>query len=173
VIEDDGETTSGTGTSTRATSVEYEIATVHLPRPHLRKQPETHDYLNARTTISPTTSPVDRPTSPSAQTVRGGDHGAAVIIHPYSVTAATSPFPERLQGQRGSALDEEEEWEIVEIIGKRRRGNGYEYKVHWKNTWLPRSKLRNAQELLQDFEVRNRAQHGCKQGQRACAEKGR
>jgi len=84
-----------------------------------------HGCLNARTTTSPTTSPVDRPTSPGAQTVRGGDHGAAVIICPYSVTAATSLFPERLQGQRDSALDEEE-WEIVKIVGKRRTRSGYE-----------------------------------------------
>jgi len=54
-----------------------------------------HGRLNARTTTSPTTSPVDRPTPPGAQTVR-----AAVIIHPYSVTAATSLFPQRIQGQR-------------------------------------------------------------------------
>lgn len=98
-----------------------------------------HDCLNARTTTSPTTLPVDRPTSPGAQTVRGGDHGAAVIIHPYSVTAATSLFPERLQGQRDSALDEEEELEILKIVGKRRTKSGYEYNVRWKNAWLPRS----------------------------------
>jgi hypothetical protein len=131
-----------------------------------------HGCLNARTTTSPTTSPVDRPTSPGAQTVRGGDHGAAVIICPYSVTAATSLFPERLQGQRDSALDEEE-WEIVKIVGKRRTRSGYECNVRWKNTWLPRSELGNAQELLQDFDVRGRAQRGRKRGQRARAEKGR
>jgi len=130
-----------------------------------------HGCLNARTTTSPTISLVDRPTSPGGQTIRGGDHGAAVIVHSYSVTAATSLFPEHLQGQRDSALDGEE-WEIVKIFGKRRTRSGYEYNVRWKNTWLPRSELENAQELLQDFEVQGRAQSGRKRGQRARTEKG-
>jgi len=66
-----------------------------------------HGCLNARTTTFPTISLVDRSTSPGAQTIRGGNHEAAVIICPYSVTAATSLFSERLQGQRDSALNEE------------------------------------------------------------------
>ncbi len=42
---------------------------------------------------------------------------------------------EQHQDQGGSALDEEE-WKIVRIVGKRRKGKGYEYKVCWKNIWL-------------------------------------
>jgi hypothetical protein len=171
VIEDDGETTSETGASTRATSVESEVAIAHLSRSHPMEQPKMHGCLNARTTTSPTTSPVDRPTSLGGQTVRGGDHGAAVIVRPYSVTAATPPSPER-EGQRDLTQDEED-WEIVKIVGKRRTRSGYEYNVRWKNTWLSRSELGNAQELLQDFEVRGRAQSGRKRAQRARAEKGR
>ncbi len=172
VIEND-ETTGEAGASARATSVESEIATAHLVGSQPREQPKMHGCLSARTTTSPATSPVDRPTSLGAQTISGDDHGAAVIIHPYSVTAATSLFPERLQGQRDSALDEKKEWEIVKIVGKKRTSSGYEYNVRWRNTWLPRSELGNAQELLQDFEVRGRAQRGRKRGQRARAEKGR
>lgn len=127
-----------------------------------------HGCLNARTTTLPTISPVDRPTSPGGYTVRGDDYGAAVIVHPYSVTATTSLFPEHLQGQRDSAQDGEQ-WEIVKIVGKRRTKSGYKYNVRWKNTWLPRSKLENAQKLLQDLEVRGCAQRGCKRGQRKVA----
>jgi len=67
-----------------------------------------HGCLNARTTTSSTISLVDRPISSGAQTIREEDHEAAVIICPYSVIATTSLFPKRLQGQRDSALDEEE-----------------------------------------------------------------
>jgi len=75
-----------------------------------------------------------------------------VIARLYSFIAVTSLFPERLQGQRDSALDEEEEWEIVKIVGKRRTRS---YNVRWKNTWLlPRSKLGNAQELLASSGIR-------------------
>jgi len=49
---------------------------------------------------------------------------------------------------------DEEEWEIVRIIGKRRRGKGYKYKVCWKKTWLLEHELGNAQELLREFEAR-------------------
>ena len=65
-----------------------------------------------------------------------------------SSTAATSLFPECLRRQRDSALNEENEWDMVKIIGKRRTRSDYEYKVHWEDTWVPRSELENAQELL-------------------------
>jgi len=52
----------------------------------------------------------------------------------------TPPLPKQSQDQGGSALDEEE-WEIVRIVGKRRREKGYEYKVCWKKTWLPKYEL--------------------------------
>ena len=48
---------------------------------------------------------------------------------------------------------DEEEWEIVKIVGKRRTGRGDEYKVYWKERWLLESDLGNAQELLLQFEA--------------------
>ncbi len=42
---------------------------------------------------------------------------------------------------------DEEEWEIRRIVGKRRGGKGYDYKVCWKDTWLRDCELGNAQEL--------------------------
>ena len=47
---------------------------------------------------------------------------------------------------------------------------GYEYRVRWKDIWLPRSELGNAQRLLQEFEVRHRVQCGWKQGRPARAD---
>jgi len=144
VVEDDEEKTGGTGGSTRATSVESEISTIHLQSSHPREQPKTHGCLSPPTTTEPTTetttepitepttSPIDHPISPSValpqdrgtQAVHGGDHGATATVDTLGVAAATLPSHEQLQDQGGSALDEEE-WEIVRIVGKRQRGKGY------------------------------------------------
>jgi hypothetical protein len=54
-------------------------------------------------------------------------------------------------------IEEEEEYEIEEIHRHRRKGRGTQYLVHWKgygnedDTWLPRSSLGNAEELLSDY----------------------
>jgi hypothetical protein len=54
-------------------------------------------------------------------------------------------------------IEEKEEYKIEEICGDRRKGRGTQYLVHWKgygnedNTWLPRSSLGNAEELLSDY----------------------
>jgi len=45
--------------------------------------------------------------------------------------------------------------------------------VRWKNTWLPKGELGNAQKLLREFEAKGRAQRGCKRGRPAGADKGR
>ena len=68
---------------------------------------------------------------------------------------------------------DKEAWEIVRIVGKRRRGKGYEYKVCWKETWLLERELGNAQGLLRKFEVKHQAQRGDKRGRPARADKGR
>ncbi|MCJ1455415.1 hypothetical protein MMC28_005770 [Mycoblastus sanguinarius] len=114
LVGDDEEEAGETGGSTRATSIESEIDTVHLQSSHPREQPKSHGCLSP-TTTEPTNSPFDRPISPSV----------ALSCEPH--------FPEQPQDQGGPALDEEE-WEIVRIVGKRRRGKGYEYKVCWKRT---------------------------------------
>ncbi len=68
---------------------------------------------------------------------------------------------------------DKEAWEIVRIVGKRRRGKGYGYKVCWKETWLLERELGNAQELLRKFEAKHQAQRGGKRGRPARADKGR
>jgi len=50
------------------------------------------------------------------------------------------------------------EWEVDEIIDKRRKGRGYQYKVIWKYwprksaTWEPSRNLTNCDEKIQEFE---------------------
>ena len=181
-MEDNDEKTGETDASTRTTSVESEIDTKHLQGSHPRKQLKTHGCLSPSTTgptTEPTTFPFDRPISPSITPSRHrieqaihGDCGAAVTVHPPHAITFTPPLPEQPQDQGRSALDKEE-WEIVRIVGKRRRGKGYEYKVCWKKTWLLERELGNAQELLREFEAKHQAQRGGNRGRPAGADKGR
>ena len=178
-MEDAEEKTVETGDSIRATSIEFDIGIVHLQSSHPREEPKTHGCLSP-TTTELTTSPFDHPTSPSAalsrdsdeQVIRGSDHGAAATIYPPHAITATSSLLEQPQVQGGSVLDEEE-WEIVRIVGKRRRGKGHEYKVCWKKTWLRECELGNAQELLWEFETKRQAQRGGKRERPAHINKGR
>ncbi len=183
MVEDDDEKTGETDPSTRATSVESEIDTIHLQSSHPRKQPKTHSCLSPSTTgptTEPTTSPFDPPISPSIalshdrieQAIRGGDRGAVMTVYPPHAITVTPPLPEQPQDQGSSALDKEE-WEIVRIVGKRQRGKGYEYEVCWKKTWLLERELGNAQELLREFEAKHQTQPGGKRGRPARADKGR
>ena len=57
---------------------------------------------------------------------------------------------------RNRAL-EEQDWEITRIVSKRRTGTGFEYRVKWKDTWLPKSELKKARRLLREFEARGRS----------------
>ena len=103
-MEDDEEKTGETDGSTRATSIESEIGTVHLQSSHPREQPKTHGCLSP-TTTEPTTSPFDHPTSPSValsrdpveQVIRGGDRGTAATIYPPHAITVTSPLLEQSQ----------------------------------------------------------------------------
>jgi hypothetical protein len=58
-------------------------------------------------------------------------------------------------------IKEEAEYKIAEICGHRRKGRGTQYLVHWKgygnedDTWLPRSSLGNAEELLSEYLKRS------------------
>lgn len=63
---------------------------------------------------------------------------------------------------------DEQEWEILRIVGKRRKGTVYEDKRYWKRTWLHERESENAQELLREFEAKRR-----KRGRLARADMGR
>ena len=71
-------------------------------------------------------------------------------------------FPSQFQARHVTL--EDEEWEITEIIGKRRIGKSYEYKVRWKDMWLAHSNLGHAQDLLREFEAQRLAYSGRKGG---------
>lgn len=179
MVKDDEEKTDETGDSTRATSMESEIDTVHLQSSHSREQSKTHGCLSPLTIAEPTASPLDRPISlnvlssrdPVEQAIHGGDRGAAATVNPLS-TAVIPLLPEQPQNQDASVPDEEE-WEIVRIVDKRWTENGYEYQVCWEKTWLLESELGNAQQLLQQFEAKYQAQQGGKRGRPVCTDKDR
>lgn len=87
-------------------------------------------------------------------------------------TIANTPCLKRSQGQAHPTLHEDDEWEIVRILGKRRIGKSYEYRVPWRSTWLLKSALGCAQELLRDFKGKSRAQRGRREGRRARTDEG-
>lgn len=171
MIEDDGETTSETDASTRATSVESETDIAHLSSSHSREQPKTHGCLNPHIAIEPTTSFLDCPTTPNIvlpqdrgeQTAREGDYEAIAIANSSSVIVATSPSFER-EGQRDLVQNEEKDWEIVKIVDKRWTRRDCEYMVRWKNTWMSDSELRNATRLVREFDAQVRGQLEGKRG---------
>ena len=166
MIEDDGGKTSDSAASTRATTAEREIENAHLLSSPPREELKTHDLADALTAPDPSVEPLDRLTSPDVpppqhpnRRVGGEDeHGAPAAAS--LPTASISLLPQ--QSEARSSVLEEEEWEIRKIIGKRRAGKGYEYKVRWKDTWLPRNELGNARRVLQEFEARQLAHWGSK-----------
>ena len=115
-------------------------------------------------TTEPTLTPINRPISSSVALCRDrvkqatyrGDCGITTTVYPPHTISVPPPLAEQHQNEEGSALDEEE-WEIVRIVGKRRRGKVYEYKVCWKEIWLLERELGNAQELLRKFEAKHQA----------------
>ena len=160
MIEDDGGKTGESAASTRATTAEPEIETAHLPSSPPKEEPKTLGTSDAPVAPDPPVELVDRPTSPDVVppphlnnlVVDEDEHGAPAVPSPPS---ASTPLSQQSEA-RTSAL--EEEWEIRKIIGKRRVGKGYKYRVRWRDTWLPRNELGNARRLLQEFKARSRAQ---------------
>jgi len=177
VINDEGGKTGESGASTRATSVDPEIGTAHLLSSLRREELKTVRGLDALTTPNPPVEPLDRPSSPDValpqhldrRVVGEDEHGAKAVASPPS---ASTPLL-RQQSDAGSSVLKEGEWEIRKIISKRRAGKGYRYRVRWKDTWLPRSELGNAQRLLREFKARRRAQRGGRQSRRALPYKDR
>ncbi len=180
MVEDDEEQISETGYSPGLTSRESKIGTIHLKSSHSTEQPKIHGSLSFTTTTGPTiepptepaTSPFNRPISPSVaipcdpvkQATSRGDCGAAATVRPPHAITAPLPLFEQYHDQGGSASDKEEDWEIKKVVDKRRVAKGNEYKVRWRDTWLPESELGKAQELLREFEAKGRVGHWRKQG---------
>ena len=70
--------------------------------------------------------------------------------------------------QAPGIVSDGQEWEITEIVDRRRIGKDYEYKVCWKDTWLPQSELGNARRLLRKFDARRAASRRGNRVGRAC-----
>ena len=121
-----------------------------------RGKAETPVRLSTGTPV-PSTKPIDRPTSPNAvlpqqlytRSVGENDRGAAAVAK----FPSASPPPLSQPSPAPNPALEGKEWEIREIVDKRRAGRGFEYKVRWEDTWLPKCELGNAQRLLQEFEA--------------------
>ena len=130
-MKDNDEKINELDASTRATSIKSEIDTIHLQRFHLRKQLKRHGCFSPSIT-RPTTEPITLNIALShnriEQAVRGGDYKAVVTVHPPSTITITPPLPEQPQDQKSSTLNKEE-WEIVRIVDKKRKGKDYKYKV--------------------------------------------
>ena len=175
MIEDDGGKTGESAASTRATTAEPEIEAAHLLSSPPKEEPKPLGASDAPAAPDPLVELLDRLTSPDVAlpphsdgwVVDEDEHGAPAVPSPPS--ASTPPLPQQSETPT-SAL--EEEWEIRKIIGKRRAGRGYEYRVRWRDTWLPRSELGNARRLLQEFEARSRAQRDDKGGRPNRANRG-
>ena len=85
-------------------------------------------------------------------------------IHPVFHAALLSPFKETETHGTGSLnpppdlVDGEEEYEVEAILKHRRRGNGYQYLVRWKNflsesdSWEPAHAFTHAQEILNEYK---------------------
>ena len=146
-------------------TVESEVGTEHLLNSHLSEDPKTLGCLDTSNLPEPSIETLDRSTSPSialsqhlhSRVVGEDDDVAAPAVGSPSVNTPLLPQ----QSEIGPLVFEEEEWEIRKILGKRRAGTGYEYKVRWKDTWLPKGELGKAQRLLQEFE-KPMAQRGFK-----------
>lgn len=155
---DDEENTDEIGSSTGAMSMGPGIGIPHLESFHPKEQPKTYDCWSPSTIIKSIISPSDHPNSHGIalfhdrvdHTIPEDNRGAAATIHLPQNTAITSPLLQQSQVQ--GSLVSDEQWEIIRIVDKRQSGNGYEYKVCWKETWLPECELGNAQELLREFE---------------------
>lgn len=158
MLEDDFSLADESGAPIKATSIEPKIGATHLLSSHAREEPKTLGYLDAPTTTTPPTTPdpptqpLDRPTSPddarpqhaNRRVVREDDQGAAPLV---VLPSATSPPPPQ-QPEASTPALENDEWEVRRIVDKRRAGRGCEYKVRWKDTWLPKSELEHARRLL-------------------------
>ena len=88
------------------------------------------------------------------------------LAHPVHNEKDLEPYHEPpLHRREGRPVAEiikgQEEWEVEEILKKRKRGRGWQYLIKWKgypnseNTWEAASRLTHAKRLLNEFNWRN------------------
>ena len=84
------------------------------------------------------------PPNTSRRVFRVDDHGADMVAN-----LPRGPTPTSYQQSEALTLAfEHEELEVRSVVGKRRMGQGYDYRVRWKDTWLPKSELGSIRRLL-------------------------
>lgn len=179
VIDDDDKTISEIDAFTRVMSVEFKTDIAHLSSSHSKKQSKTHDCLNLHTVIESIILFLHHSISfnialsqnRDEQTVSEDDYKAAVTVILLSIIIITSPFSERKNQQDSS--QNEENWEIMRIVDKRWTRRDCEYKMHWKNTWMFDSELRNATRLVRKFDAHVRRQREGKRSRSTRVEKNR
>lgn len=179
MIDDDNETISEINAFTRVMSVESETDIAHLSSSHSKKQSKTHDCLNLHTVIESIISFLHHSISfnialsqnQDEQTVSEDDYEAAATVIFVSIIIVTSPFSERKNQQDSS--QNKENWEIMRIVDKRWTRRDCKYKMHWKNTWMSDSELRNATRLVRKFDAHVRRQREGKRSRSTRVEKNR
>jgi len=91
------------------------------------------------------------------------DLPSMVRIHPVINVSRVRRYKSQVEGQRKEApqpvvIEGEEEWEVEKIMNKRKVRGREKYLVRWKgctaeeDTWESRENLKNAMELVEEFE---------------------
>jgi len=86
-----------------------------------------------------------------------------VKIHPVVNVSRVRRYVGQVEGQRKEQpapviIEGEEEWEVEQILNKRKVRGKDKYLVHWKgftaesDTWEGRENLENAREVIEEFE---------------------
>lgn len=140
------------------TIIEPKVETAYLFNSHLSEDSKVLGCLDVSNIPEPLVEPLDRSISSDVALsqhlhgrVVGEDENVEAPV--ASSLSANTPLLPRQFGVNPLVFEEEER-KIRKILGKRRAGTGYESKVRWKDTWLPKGELRKAQRLLQEFETR-------------------
>jgi len=88
---------------------------------------------------------------------------STIRIHPVVNVSQVRWYKSQVEGQKKETpqpvvIEEEEEWEVKKIINKRKVRERDKYLVRWKecmveeDTWENRENLKNAMELVEEFE---------------------
>ena len=91
------------------------------------------------------------------------DLPSTVRIHPVVNVSRVRQYKSQVEGQRKEmpqpmVIEREEEWEVERIMNKRKVRGREKYLVRWKgctaeeDTWESRENLKNAMELVEEFE---------------------
>ena len=81
----------------------------------------------------------------------------------YGIQVKPTPPPPEI-------INEEEEYEVEEVRGHRRRGRGTQYLVHWtgygdeEDTWIAESQLTHAKDAIRDYHKRFPEKNPIKRG---------